>query len=254
MECSAPNIFESQFELEHIENRANKTYVVCLVQLLPSDVLSEIVPRTSTKSLSDFFNIASPATSKLGMRMTTLHEEPLGGHRSLDEEPEDSYSDSEYAAEYEQERQQNRGMGTRSRLTASKTMDSFMDVSSHSNPSYLSYTSSANANMKHLTGLATLSMSSSTSSGYGSQAVSCNNLSNEDITSMRSMSIDETPGTHKQSLYEICVKYWFLLLQILTASTPIRHQIARHVSTPSLRTCQKPKRTTQQKLRNCKRR
>lgn len=125
--------------------------------------------------------------------MTTLHEEPLGGHRSLDEEPEDSYSDSEYAAEYEQERQQNKSMATRSRLTASKTMDSFMDVSSHSNQSYLSYTSSANANMKHLTGLATLSMSSSTSSGYGSQAVSCNNLSNEDIASMRSMSIDETP-------------------------------------------------------------
>ncbi|XP_033234797.1 kinesin-like protein KIF13A isoform X2 [Drosophila pseudoobscura] len=136
----------------------------------------------------------SPATSKLlGMRMTTLHEEPLGGHRSLDEEPEDSYSDSEYAAEYEQERQQNRSLATRSRLTSSKTMDSFMDVSSHSSNNYLSYTSSANANMKHLTGLATLSMSSSTSSGYGSQAVSCNNLSNEDITSMRSMSIDETP-------------------------------------------------------------
>ncbi|KAH8407734.1 hypothetical protein KR222_011849, partial [Zaprionus bogoriensis] len=150
---------------------------------------------SSDDSPGKAFGIASPATSKLlGMRMTTLHEEPLGGHRSLDEEPEDSYSDSEYAAEYEQERQQNRGMGARSRLTASKTMDSFMDVSSHSNPSYLSYTSSANANMKHLTGLATLSMSSSTSSGYGSQAVSCNNLSNEDITSMRSMSIDETPG------------------------------------------------------------
>ncbi|KAH8401746.1 hypothetical protein KR009_007617, partial [Drosophila setifemur] len=149
---------------------------------------------SSDDSPGKAFGIASPATSKLlGMRMTTLHEEPLGGHRSLDEEPEDSYSDSEYAAEYEQERQQNKSLATRSRLTASKTMDSFMDVSNHSNQSYLSYTSSANANMKHLTGLATLSMSSSTSSGYGSQAVSCNNLSNEDITSMRSMSIDETP-------------------------------------------------------------
>ncbi|XP_039148755.1 kinesin-like protein KIF13B isoform X14 [Drosophila simulans] len=149
---------------------------------------------SSDDSPGKAFGIASPATSKLlGMRMTTLHEEPLGGHRSLDEEPEDSYSDSEYAAEYEQERQQNKSLATRSRLTASKTMDSFMDVSSHSNQSYLSYTSSANANMKHLTGLATLSMSSSTSSGYGSQAVSCNNLSSEDIASMRSMSIDETP-------------------------------------------------------------
>lgn len=114
---------------------------------------------------------ASPATSKLlGMRMTTLHEEPLGVHRALAEEPEDSYSDSEYTNnEYEQEKNQQNNYHTRSRLTASKTMDSFMDVSNHSNHSYLSYTSSANANMKHLTGLATPSMSSSTSSGYGSQ-------------------------------------------------------------------------------------
>ncbi|KAH8259927.1 hypothetical protein KR038_010921, partial [Drosophila bunnanda] len=150
---------------------------------------------SSDDSPGKAFGIASPATSKLlGMRMTTLHEEPLGGHRSLDEEPEDSYSDSEYTAEYEQERQRNKSRATRSRLSASKTMDSFMDVSSHANHSCsLSYTSSANANMKHLNGLPTLSMSSSTSSGYGSQAVSCNNLSNEDITSMRSMSIDETP-------------------------------------------------------------
>ncbi|XP_049306633.1 kinesin-like protein KIF13A isoform X4 [Bactrocera dorsalis] len=143
----------------------------------------------------------SPATSKLlGMRMTTLHEEPLGVHRALAEEPEDSYSDSEYTNnEYEQEKNQQNNYHTRSRLTASKTMDSFMDVSNHSNHSYLSYTSSANANMKHLTGLATPSMSSSTSSGYGSQAVSCSNLTNDDIASMRSMSIDETPDFHSNS-------------------------------------------------------
>ncbi|XP_053965381.1 kinesin-like protein KIF13A isoform X1 [Anastrepha ludens] len=146
------------------------------------------------------FGIASPATSKLlGMRMTTLHEEPLGVHRALAEEPEDSYSDSEYTAEYELEKNQQNNYHTRSRLTASKTMDSFMDVSNHSNNSYLSYTSSANANMKHLTGLATPSMSSSTSSGYGSQAVSCSNLTNDDIASMRSMSIDETPDFNSNS-------------------------------------------------------
>ena len=102
--------------------------------------------------------------------MTTLHEEPLGGHRSLAEEAEDSYSDSEYANEYEQEKNQRNNLQTpRARLTSSKTMDSFMDVSTHSNSSYLSYTSNANTNLKHLTGLATPSMSSSTSSGYGSQ-------------------------------------------------------------------------------------
>lgn len=102
--------------------------------------------------------------------MTTLHEEPLGGHRSLAEEAEDSYSDSEYTNDYEQEKNQRNNYQTpRSRLTSSKTMDSFMDVSTHSNHSYLSYTSNVNTNLKHLTGLATPSMSSSTSSGYGSQ-------------------------------------------------------------------------------------
>ncbi|XP_061401257.1 kinesin-like protein KIF13B [Musca vetustissima] len=139
----------------------------------------------------------SPATSKLmGMRMTTLHEEPLGGNRSLAEEPEDSMSDSEYNHDYDVDKQHrlNSSYQTpRSRLTTSKTMDSFMDVSSHSNHSYLSYTSNVNTNLKHLTGLATPSMSSSTSSGYGSQAVSCTNLTNDDIASMRSMSIDDTP-------------------------------------------------------------
>ncbi|XP_075169132.1 kinesin heavy chain 73 isoform X2 [Haematobia irritans] len=135
----------------------------------------------------------SPATSKLmGMRMTTLHEEPLGGHRSLAEEPEDSLSDSEYNHEYDIEKSRSNYQAPRSRLTSSKTMDSFMDVGSNSNHSYLSYTSNVNTNLKHLTGLATPSMSSSTSSGYGSQAVSCTNLTNDDIASMRSMSIDET--------------------------------------------------------------
>lgn len=122
---------------------------------------------------------ASPATGKLmGMRMTTLHEEPLGGHRSLAEEPEDSYSDSEYNNDYELEKQlrSNNYQTPRARLTSSKTMDSFMDVSSHSNQSYLSYTSNVNTNLKHLTGLATPSMSSSTSSGYGSQVGDIKNI------------------------------------------------------------------------------
>lgn len=107
----------------------------------------------------------------MGMRMTTLHEEPLGGHRSLAEEPEDSLSDTEYPNDYDLEKQHriNNYQTPRSRLTSSKTMDSFMDVGSHANHSYLSYTSNVNSNLKHLTGLTTPSMSSSTSSGYGSQ-------------------------------------------------------------------------------------
>ncbi|KAL9919930.1 kinesin heavy chain 73 isoform 4-T13 [Glossina fuscipes fuscipes] len=139
----------------------------------------------------------SPATGKLmSMRMTTLHEEPFGGHRSLAEEAEDSYSDSEYVNGYGQERAQSNNISTnnyqnRSRLTSSKTMDSFMDVSTHTNYGCLNYASTTNAAAKQLTGLATPSMSSSTSSGYGSQAVSCTNLSNDDLVSMRSMNIEE---------------------------------------------------------------
>uniref|UniRef100_A0A1A9ZAT9 CAP-Gly domain-containing protein n=1 Tax=Glossina pallidipes TaxID=7398 RepID=A0A1A9ZAT9_GLOPL len=132
----------------------------------------------------------------MSMRMTTLHEEPFGGHRSLAEEAEDSYSDSEYVNGYGQERAQSNNISTnnyqnRSRLTSSKTMDSFMDVSTHTNYGCLNYASTTNAAAKQLTGLATPSMSSSTSSGYGSQAVSCTNLSNDDLVSMRSMNIEE---------------------------------------------------------------
>uniref|UniRef100_A0A1A9WWG2 CAP-Gly domain-containing protein n=1 Tax=Glossina brevipalpis TaxID=37001 RepID=A0A1A9WWG2_9MUSC len=143
---------------------------------------------------------ASPATGKLmSMRMTTLHEEPFGGHRSLAEEAEDSYSDSEYVNGYGQERNQSSNSSTnnyqnRSRLTSSKTMDSFMDVSTHSNYGCLNYANTTNVTVKQLTGLATPSMSSSTSSGYGSQAVSCTNLSNDDLVSMRSMNIEEAQG------------------------------------------------------------
>lgn len=66
--------------------------------------------------------------------MTTLHEEPLGGHRSLAEEgEEESGSDSEGVTDYEPERHQRYKYPVRSRLTSSKTMDSFMDAGNHNN-------------------------------------------------------------------------------------------------------------------------
>lgn len=99
--------------------------------------------------------------------MTTLHEEPT--HRTLAEEPEDSYSDPEYD-DYEKQNQTNSfSRNNRSKMVGSKTMDSFMDYSGNSSGMNLSYTSNANSTLKHLTGNATPSMSSSTSSGYGSQ-------------------------------------------------------------------------------------
>lgn len=47
--------------------------------------------------------------------------------------------------------------------------------------------------------IGTPSMSSSTSSGYGSQAVSLGNLTNDDTLSLRSMSVDETPDMDRSS-------------------------------------------------------
>lgn len=171
--------------------------------------------------------------------MTTLHEEPLG-QRPLSEEPEDTYSDPEYDADYEYEKN-TQIIRSKSRLSGSKTMDSLMDIgNSTTNVNNINSYAAPNVNMastalKHVTGLGTPSMSSSTSSGYGSQvsfcslfyyktiikflgntyifyistfiltnicyilfcffkAVSCSNLTNDDTLSLRSMSVDDTPG------------------------------------------------------------
>lgn len=100
--------------------------------------------------------------------MTTLHEEPTHGQRTLTEEPEDSYSDPEYN-EYETlEEKTARKYKIRSRLSSSKTMGSLTEIG-HSHSTMLPYTvvnATASA-MKHIVG--TPSMSSSASSGYGSQ-------------------------------------------------------------------------------------
>ncbi|XP_050097120.1 kinesin-like protein KIF13A isoform X2 [Anopheles aquasalis] len=57
----------------------------------------------------------------------------------------------------------------------------------------------ANKYQTILPGHMTPSMSSSTSSGYGSQAVSCSNLTNDDTYSIRSLSVGETPETMSPS-------------------------------------------------------
>lgn len=58
-------------------------------------------------------------------------------------------------------------------------------------------TMGTNSLLKNVIG--TPSMSSSTSSGYGSQAVSLGNLTNDDTLSLRSMSVDETPDLDRSS-------------------------------------------------------
>lgn len=170
--------------------------------------------------------VASPASGKLGLRMTTLHEEPASRH-TLTEEMEENYSDSELNQFHDDSAV--RKPPLKSRFPTSKTMGSLRDIGN----SFQSMTSSANishtvtknvrknatnaSNNKQVSGTPT--MVSSTSSGYGSQviffqhfmlfdakqsllthsffiiqAVSNSNLTNDDALSLRSMSVDETPG------------------------------------------------------------
>ena len=121
--------------------------------------------------------LASPASGKLGLRMTTLHEEPSSRH-TLTEEVEENYSDSELN---QFDESAVRKPPLKSRFPTSKTMGSLRDIGS----SYQSMCSSTtttnnvsknvrknatNASNKQTSG--TPSMTSSTSSGYGSQVLS----------------------------------------------------------------------------------
>lgn len=151
--------------------------------------------------------LASPAGSKLGLRMTTLHEEPLR-QNPLHEENEDSYSDPEY--DYESKPSSTNLSMTKNRMKPSHTIDSFMDIEKKTSTNLLNYKLLTQHQPFHLNsqtqsqtqtdktstkkGDGSPSMNSSTSSGYGSQAVSCSNLTSEDTLSLRSMSADDTPG------------------------------------------------------------
>ncbi|CAB3256331.1 unnamed protein product [Arctia plantaginis] len=125
------------------------------------------------------FGLASPASGKLGLRMTTLHEEP--GRRN----DEDSHSEPESAPV--DELTTPRSQRTRSRATSrgflptSKTLDSLHELACERVP---------NKNSPSIS-----------SSGYGSQAVSSTNLTNDDTLSIRSMSVDDTPDFDKTMDY-----------------------------------------------------
>lgn len=151
-------------------------------------------------------------------RMTTLHEEPLRTI-PLKEENEDSYSDPECDYDNLSSRATNQNdYYAKSNMRSSYTIDSFMDIdkkTSMTSTNLLNYrllTQNQNFNFptQSKTSLETTlksgkasnaipvtspSMNSSTSSGYGSQAVSINNLANDDTLSLQSISVDEnTPG------------------------------------------------------------
>lgn len=154
------------------------------------------LPRTATKSqhirTHSLASVASPAGAKLGLRMTTLHEEP-STRNALAEE--DSFSDPDYP-EYEtsEERKQRSRSTFRTRMTASKTLGSLTEIGGGRSTSLSSAAAGAaaataasghsaagsthapnasahqypNAVIKHIVGTPSMT-SSASSSGYGSQ-------------------------------------------------------------------------------------
>lgn len=151
-------------------------------------------------------------------RMTTLHEEPLRQNPLL-EENEDIYSDPEFDYDNKSSSTNLNDYYAKSRMRSSHTIDSFMDIAkktSTTSTNLLNYrlltqnqtfhipsqTNKGiqekplkNGKLESVIAASSPSMNSSTSSGYGSQAVSISNLTNEDNLSLQSMSVDEnTPG------------------------------------------------------------
>ncbi|XP_039311275.1 kinesin-like protein KIF13B isoform X2 [Solenopsis invicta] len=134
--------------------------------------LTRLQQSTSAKSSP---NIVS---SKLGPRMTTLHEETsnIGNQASTPiNDDDEEKSDADYS-EYEAYQAPPKPVKP---LTSSRTLDSLVELQS--------------------TKINTPSMSSS---GYGSQAVSTTNLTSEDSISIKSISVDETPDLEYRNLLD----------------------------------------------------
>lgn len=148
--------------------------------------------------------------------MTTLHEEPLR-HNPLKEENEDSLSDQEDDYDNKTSTTLSNDYYAKSRMRSSHTIDSFMDIdkkTSATSTNLLNYRlltknqtfhvptqinkgleKPKHGKIENVIAGSSPSMNSSTSSGYGSQAVSISNLANDDNLSLQSMSVDEgTPG------------------------------------------------------------
>uniref|UniRef100_A0A1Q3FPE7 Putative kinesin-like protein n=1 Tax=Culex tarsalis TaxID=7177 RepID=A0A1Q3FPE7_CULTA len=173
-------------------------------------------PGGNEDTANSSYGLTSPAASKLAQRMTTLHEEPLIKQICYEEEGEDRFSEPEYA-EYEDDYEPAK-KPTMSKMKSSYTVESFMDIDKR--PGHAGVASSdlckfstgkggkigggpsggqvAQVKSQNIAA-GTPSMSSSTSSGYGSQAVSCSNLTNDDTYSIRSLSVGETPETMSPS-------------------------------------------------------
>ncbi|XP_030756486.1 kinesin-like protein KIF13A isoform X3 [Sitophilus oryzae] len=137
-------------------------------------------PTSSTKMFS---NLSSPANTKLGLRMTTLHEEPvkpLPRKHSLDfltDEPIEEQCEEGLDEKVNNQFNTRAGRNAKKNiLPTSRTLDSLTELAPKT------------------------STPSASSSGYGSQAVSITNLSSDDSMSLKSISVDETPDLEYKSV------------------------------------------------------
>ncbi|KAL1492379.1 hypothetical protein ABEB36_010633 [Hypothenemus hampei] len=131
-----------------------------------------------------FPGMTSPANAKMSLRMTTLHEEPL---KTLPRKHSFDYLTDEPIEEQcedglEEKPAQliNNRTGKTARrplLSTSRTLDSLTELAPKT------------------------TTPSTSSSGYGSQAVSITNLSSDDSTSVKSISVDETPDNECKLLH-----------------------------------------------------
>ncbi|KAK9301458.1 hypothetical protein QLX08_006168 [Tetragonisca angustula] len=134
--------------------------------------LTRLQQSTSAKSSPNMVG------GKLGLRMTTLHEETSNAGNQLSTpipDEDEEKSDADYS-EYDSYQAPAKPVKP---LTSSRTLDSLVELQS--------------------TKINTPSMSSS---GYGSQAVSTTNLTSEDSISVKSISVDETPDLEYRNLLD----------------------------------------------------
>ncbi|XP_076381671.1 kinesin-like protein KIF13A isoform X6 [Megalopta genalis] len=157
------------FGIGSILNSARPTFLNLNLNL---NSLTRLQQSTSAKSSPNMVG------SKLGLRMTTLHEETsIMGNQlpSPVNDEEEEKSDADYS-EYDSYQATAKPVKP---LTSSRTLDSLVELQS--------------------TKINTPSMSSS---GYGSQAVSTTNLTSEDSLSVKSISVDETPDLEYRNLLD----------------------------------------------------
>ncbi|XP_046734684.1 kinesin-like protein KIF13A isoform X3 [Diprion similis] len=163
------------YGLGSILNSARPTFLNLNLNL---NSLTRLQQSTSAKSSPNI------VAGKLGLRMTTLHEETSNAANqpatptpiySPSREDDADKSDTGYS-EYEAYQPSSKPMKP---LTASRTLDSLVELQS-----------------------AKINTPSMSSSGYGSQAVSSTNLTSEDSISIKSISVDETPDLEYRNLLD----------------------------------------------------